>query len=38
MTRGEAEGRGGGEEITLFKSVGSALEDLAGATLAVERA
>jgi len=37
LTRGEKAGRGGPEEITLFKSVGTALEDLAAAELAVER-
>jgi ornithine cyclodeaminase len=37
LTRGEVEGRRGAEEITLFKSVGTALEDLAGAQLAIER-
>ncbi len=37
LTRGEKRGRGGPDEITLFKSVGSALEDLAAAELAVER-
>lgn len=35
LTRGEATGRGGAEEITLFKSVGTALEDLAAAKLAL---
>jgi alanine dehydrogenase len=35
LTRGEAKGRGGAEEITLFKSVGTALEDLAAAKLAL---
>ena len=38
LTQGKAEGRQSDEEITLFKSVGSALEDLAGAIQAVERA
>jgi len=37
LARGEAKGRGGAEEITLFKSVGTALEDLAAAKLALER-
>lgn len=31
LCRGEVAGRGGGEEITLFKSVGTAVEDLAAA-------
>jgi ornithine cyclodeaminase/alanine dehydrogenase-like protein (mu-crystallin family) len=34
LCRGEVIGRRGGDEITLFKSVGSALEDLAAAGLA----
>lgn len=34
LCRGETPGRRGAEEITLFKSVGSALEDLAAAALA----
>ena len=37
LTRGQAEARRSDEEITLFKSVGTALEDLAGAQLAFER-
>ena len=37
LVRGVASGRGGAEEITLFKSVGTALEDLAAATLVAER-
>lgn len=37
LTRGTAKGRQGAEEITLFKSVGAALEDLAAA-IAVYRA
>ncbi len=37
LTRGEAAGRETDEAITLFKSVGAALEDLAAAQLAVER-
>ncbi|MBW8724251.1 MAG: ornithine cyclodeaminase family protein [Inquilinus limosus] len=36
LTRGTAPGRGSPDEITLFKSVGTALEDLAAARLAVE--
>jgi ornithine cyclodeaminase len=35
LARGQVEGRGGAEEITLFKSVGTALEDLAAAKLAL---
>ncbi|MCP5370326.1 MAG: ornithine cyclodeaminase family protein [Hyphomicrobiales bacterium] len=38
LTRGRCDGRGGNAEITLFKSVGTALEDLSAARLAVERA
>jgi ornithine cyclodeaminase len=38
LCRGEKRGREGGEEITLFKSVGTALEDLAAAELALEGA
>jgi ornithine cyclodeaminase len=38
LTRGERAGRRYYDQITLFKSVGTALEDLAGAQLAVERA
>ena len=34
LCRGTAAGRGGGEEITLFKATGTALSDLAAATLA----
>jgi ornithine cyclodeaminase/alanine dehydrogenase-like protein (mu-crystallin family) len=34
LCRGEVRGRGDAAEITLFKSVGTALEDLAGAELA----
>lgn len=34
LCRGAVSGRGSGEEITLFKSVGTALEDLAAAMLA----
>jgi ornithine cyclodeaminase len=33
LARGEAMGRGSEDEITLFKSVGNALEDLAAARL-----
>lgn len=36
LTRGEAEGRRSADEITFFKSVGTALEDLAAARMAVE--
>ncbi len=38
LCRGEVKGRGGEDEITLFKSVGTALEDLAAAILAWKRA
>jgi alanine dehydrogenase len=37
LARGTAMGRAGTDEITLFKSVGTALEDFAAATLAIER-
>ena len=37
LTRGERAGRRFYDQITLFKSVGTALEDLAAARLAVER-
>jgi len=37
LTRQQAAGRERADEITLFKSVGTALEDLAAAQLAVER-
>lgn len=37
LTRGTRPGRGSDGEITLFKSVGTALEDLAAAQLALER-
>jgi alanine dehydrogenase len=37
LTRGTVPGRRGPEEITLFKSVGTALEDLAAARLALSR-
>jgi ornithine cyclodeaminase len=33
LCRGSAKGRGGADEITLFKSVGTAIEDLAAAML-----
>lgn len=36
LARGQHDGRSSDEEITLFKSVGAALEDLAGAILAYE--
>lgn len=36
LTRGKHPGRGSDDEITLFKSVGAALEDLAGAILAYQ--
>jgi ornithine cyclodeaminase len=36
LVRGTQDGRGAPDEITLFKSVGAALEDLAGAILAYE--
>ncbi|RCW20426.1 ornithine cyclodeaminase [Ciceribacter lividus] len=36
LVRGEAKGRSSATAITLFKSVGAALEDLAGAVLAYE--
>ncbi|MEM6902574.1 MAG: ornithine cyclodeaminase family protein, partial [Pseudomonadota bacterium] len=38
LTRGERGGRRYYDQITLFKSVGTALEDLAAAELAFERA
>jgi ornithine cyclodeaminase len=38
LCRTERPGRGGPDEITVFKSVGTALEDLAGAALAYESA
>lgn len=38
LTRGERAGRRSDDQITLFKSVGTALEDLAAAQLAAERA
>ena len=38
LTRGEADGRRGTDEITLFKSVGAALEDLAAAIYVNETA
>jgi ornithine cyclodeaminase len=37
LSRGERPGRRANDEITLFKSVGTALEDLAAAILTVER-
>ena len=37
LTRGTVRGRAEADEITLFKSVGTALEDFAAATLAIER-
>jgi ornithine cyclodeaminase len=37
LARGTCAGRDGADEITLFKSVGTALEDLAAAELAVSR-
>ncbi|MSP47838.1 MAG: ornithine cyclodeaminase family protein [Alphaproteobacteria bacterium] len=37
LTRDQVKGRGSADEITVFKSVGTALEDLAAAQLAVER-
>src|SRR3546814_5335035 len=37
LTRGRHPGRRSPEEITLFKSVGAALEDLAGAVLVYEK-
>ncbi|MBL8688662.1 MAG: ornithine cyclodeaminase family protein [Rhodospirillaceae bacterium] len=37
LTRGQVKGRGRADEITVFKSVGTALEDLAAAQLAFER-
>ncbi|MNT90957.1 ornithine cyclodeaminase [compost metagenome] len=36
LTRGERPGRRGDQEITVFKAVGSALEDLTLATLVYE--
>lgn len=38
LTRGTQEGRQSDDEITVFKSVGTSIEDLAGAILAYERA
>jgi len=37
LARGEVAGRGGSEEITLFKSVGAALEDLAAGIAVYEK-
>jgi ornithine cyclodeaminase len=36
LVRGTVKGRNSAQDITLFKSVGAALEDLAGAILAYE--
>ncbi len=36
LTRGEVKGRRSADEVTMFKSVGTALEDLAAAQLAIE--
>jgi ornithine cyclodeaminase len=36
LCRGEARGRQGADEITVFKSVGAALEDLAAAIVVYE--
>jgi ornithine cyclodeaminase/alanine dehydrogenase-like protein (mu-crystallin family) len=38
LCRGSVAGRGGNDEITVFKSVGAAIEDLAAAELALARA
>jgi ornithine cyclodeaminase len=38
LCRGEAAGRGGADEITLFKSCGTAIEDLATAIMIYEKA
>jgi ornithine cyclodeaminase len=38
LLRGECLGRQSPQDITLFKSVGTALEDLAAARLVLERA
>jgi ornithine cyclodeaminase len=38
LCRGTVAGRGAADEITVFKSVGAAIEDLAAAELALERA
>ena len=38
LCRGEVAGRGGAGEITLFKSCGTAIEDLATAIMIYERA
>ena len=38
LTRGTQDGRQSDDEITVFKSVGTSIEDLAGAILAYERA
>jgi ornithine cyclodeaminase len=37
LTRGERDGRSSHDQITLFKSVGTAIEDLAAAQLTIER-
>jgi len=37
LTRGHVAGRGDAKEITVFKSTGTALEDLAAAELALQR-
>jgi ornithine cyclodeaminase len=37
LARGEIAGRGTGEEITFFKSVGASIEDLAAAVAVYER-
>ncbi|MBM3534558.1 MAG: ornithine cyclodeaminase family protein [Alphaproteobacteria bacterium] len=37
LTRGQVQGRGKANEVTVFKSVGTALEDLAAAQLVYER-
>ena len=36
LVRGEVKGRSSADQVTLFKSVGTALEDLAAARLAVD--
>ena len=38
LTRGTVKGRQSSDEITLFKSVGAALEDLAAGILVYEKA
>jgi ornithine cyclodeaminase len=37
LCRGEVKGRGAADEITLFKSAGTAVEDLAAAALVWQR-